>query len=568
MFAGAINFVENVKSAGYYKAIANAEKDKKKGRAMKEQIQEWAKDRQRVYQGRFSKAPDLEWNRDGSISLVYRDEWGNEVEWDEHGRRKRKRDGTAVASSSSRQDDLLAYVEEQRKKKPKYDFSENRRAALKRRREWLAEQEAKRKRDAEDAELAAQHDLWEDLGGPANNIPDPTAAPVMPFTANARTSRYQARNKLDQFKGNRVGTNVLVNRRAHKEASMAAAIQRWWRGRMPLLTLRTYSPKPWPMAAVSASQAIFPQAGPLTFNANGTQYNNYTFPTKRWIYQLYEKMVKDMVVPSGNTPGDGIVVLPVDTLSAEAATNTIRHGISILNITRSYRFMNTTNAVAFLEAYEFVWKGTGDMEWESTAASLVNYCIPAQFWQNDLLADNPVWGTTVAWPANRNTTITTPGARPDGYCKHLYKHYRLEKKTKYILAAGNTITHTINIPAMYFEPDEFTGYATLNASQDVYGDQLIPGKTRCIMFILHGQLGFDGGATNTYRVENIPVSLNAAYRQLTTCRIQEHGQKIHTMWTGADDFTSNVDEHVTLTNPHMLVMDPADVVTSIGNQDA
>lgn len=147
-------------------------------------------------------------------------------------------------------------------------------------------------------------------------------------------------------------------------------------------------------------------------------------------------------------------------------------------------------------------------------------------------------------------------------------HWRLEKKTNYILPAGTTCTHTVNLPAMYIKPEEMAPVPT-GTLDDYYSYKAaIPGKTRHIMFIIHGQLGYEGatGAGNNARLEYVPAVMNVKYRQITKLRICEHGQKRHIMWTGCNDLTTDATEHTALTNPTIMVEDPADAAP-IADQD-
>lgn len=353
----------------------------------------------------------------------------------------------------------------------------------------------------------------------------------------------RSRAVLGKFQGTRTKTQVFVRRRGSRKASRGKAIRNFFDGRMPLLTLRTYGNAPYAITSGSAVQGVYSEFS-----------NNYCFPMKKWAMTLLNKMQKDMILPSGNTPGDGVVVNPATFTATELAGNMLRQGLSLLSQVRTYTFMNTVNSVGFLEVYEYVFKGNDDTY---TSVSNSNTLSPKGLWEADMQdGDNPVWDTSVTFLADKNINIDEPGARPNKWSKSLNKFWRLEKKTKYIVPAGNTCSHTVNLPAMYLSADEITPGGNSGTSENQY--DCIAGKTRCIMFIIHGQLCFEGDSGDTLgaRIEYGAAAFNTRWRQITKARIQEHGQKKHIYYTGAHDFVNTAAEHVPLTRPTLLVVDP------------
>jgi len=330
--------------------------------------------------------------------------------------------------------------------------------------------------------------------------------------------------------------------------------------------MRTYPKAHWQIAANSGTQGVFPATDST---------DDYTFPTKSWASLVTRKMQQDMMVPSGNTPGDGLYVETTAVTNALSGENYLRTGISLLSQRRSYQFMNTQNSVAFLEVYEYVFKGNKhDQNYNS--ANDQQAVIPTDLWALDMNSDNPDWNTAVTWIGDKNISITAPGARPTKYSKALNSYWRLEKKTKYIMPAGNSCTHTVNIPAMYLSPEEMTPFVANDRDGNHRAANFIPGKTRSLLFICHGQLGFEGevvpenptAAQLQYgnRLEHLPCSINVKYRQLTKLRLTEHGQKKYIHYTGCHDLTSDVAEHSALIKPTLLVEDPVDKI-DITDQD-
>lgn len=411
--------------------------------------------------------------------------------------------------------------------------------------EWVIERpEKRRKSDDKD---------------PYNNFNTVTVSQnnaTMP-TRNTTIGQPRVNAILGKFQGTRTKTDVLVPRRSAKNASRKAAIERFFQHRMPLLTLRTYAnPPTFSVTAASAQQTVL-----STTASNNAADLNMCFPTKEFCWRLCNKMQNDMAVPSGQTPGDGLAEQNPTGIPIIYARNMHRLGVSLLKQTRSYTFMNTVNAVAFLEVYEYVWKGSGDQILDPSGMQI--HMDPSDlFYQDVTHGDDPDWNNNITtFPADRDISVNAPGQRPTKHCKLLNKYWRLEKKTKYILAGGNTCTHTVNLPAMYISPDEMQGVS----NGDTTNKQYIEGKTRCMMFILHGQMGFEGAAENGAgagaKVEYMPAALNVRWRQITKARITEHGQRDFIMWTGCHDLvTAGTNEHTALNQPTMLVIDPENVV--------
>lgn len=361
-------------------------------------------------------------------------------------------------------------------------------------------------------------------------------------------TRHLATNALMDYAAAKTSAKLIRPRRPHKKASKAAFIKRFFEHRMPILKLRTYPSTSFEITCLSATQGVYPS----------TMTQDSIILDKKFCSNILLKMQTDMAVPSGNTPGDGVVENA--TGGDNLAQNMLRNGLTFLNVNRTYHIMNTVNAIAFVEVYELVWKG---QDFTYGAGTLQSGMNPRTLWNDDVQhGDNPVWHTSIAWPTDQNVTVTSPGVRPNRYSKALWKFWALEKKTKYTVKGGQSITHSVNIPALYVSPEESN---MQNQENPIDWNDLIAGKSRAIMIIYHGQLGFSGAAGTT-NIEYVPVHLNVRWRQLTTVRITEHGQKKYQMYTGCHDFTTNVAEHSALTNPTVMVMDPMDTVV-VADQD-
>lgn len=361
---------------------------------------------------------------------------------------------------------------------------------------------------------------------------------------------------LNDLKGEKIQDDTLTTRKPSEQCSYSNAIRRFFAHRMPKLTLRTYGRLPFEWASGSAVQAVF----------SGLE-DDYTIGSKDWCYRVLNKMQYDMVAQSNNTT-DGLVANSL----TDAGSNAVlfhQNGLSILNQTRTYTFMNTENCVGIVEIYEMVFKNIDRYEDSQAATGNNNYTLynPASLWSKDLVADDPSWAANVTWPVDANVGRTTPGVRPKFRGTKLGKHWKLERHTKYVMPAGTSQSHVINIPATYYSADELApNYVVTTGTTTRDIRDMIPGKTRCIMVITYGQYGFDGynHATAASNIEYMPVTFNVRWRQYTTARIEEGGKRNKVFWTGCHDLQSSaVDypEHDPLTTPTIIMQDAPDIVT-------
>ena len=314
----------------------------------------------------------------------------------------------------------------------------------------------------------------DDHGPLIYNTEQPTPAPVLEpeLTPEWQGPLPQENNgmlnPLQKYRATRTSTKIHQNRRASKYAELRYAIQQFWRTRFPSLTMRTYMPAGGAnglIGATSAMQALVPGPGSFDFaSALGREY--WEFPTTDWCSKVLRKMHLDMTHHSNN--GDGEYHWPTNDMAMVSA-NMKRNGLSLMDQTRTYTIMNPSNVMGFLEIYEFVWNGEEVMEnfvnGGPTNPNDVTYYHPAALWAADMNADNPDWGTSVteAWLApDKNITVTEPGVRPNGKCKTLWKYWTLEKTTKYCIGSGQTLMHTVHLPAMYISADELYRRSTGN----------------------------------------------------------------------------------------------------------
>lgn len=425
-----------------------------------------------------------------------------------------------------------------------------------------------------DAKVSRTDQAWLEMDADTNilrDTPAPTAAPAPEPVSNEEHPNME--NPMRKYKATRVKTEIVQNRRASKYASMKYAIRAFWRNRMPLLTLRTYWPiggTNWLLTANSAAQAVYPPA--TTALGADMEKMKWEFPISEWCHKILQKMQKDMVAQHTNGGG---TVHPPGNDQAISAENRLRMGLSVLEQTRLYSMMNITNTIAFVEVYEFVWKTDYKENFISGGVGIdipndPQFFHPSALWHADCQADDPTWGNTyTTWSATDQEAVeTTPGMRPNNKCKSLFKFWDLEKKTKYVLGPGQLLQHAVHLPAMYLAADDIAEhYANVGGGSNNFYPVRFKNKTRHVMFIIHGQIGFENSTTGSSegRIEFVPATVSIKFRQLTKLRIQEAGYKSHVMYTCAHDLTSAGVEHLTLgATARVLHEDAADLVTPAG----
>ena len=148
----------------------------------------------------------------------------------------------------------------------------------------------------------------------------------------------------------------------------------------------------------------------------------------------------------------------------------------------------------------------------------------------------------------------------------LWKYWDLEKKTKYVLGAGQTVLHSVHLPAMYIGAGDL--YRDTGDQVNNWDPNRIKNKTRHVMFIVHGQLGFEKSTTTSSegRIEFIDTTMSMKMRQITKFRIQEANYIKTTMYTCHHDLVTNKAEHVPFSSGTGLVLqeDPMDGTTPAG----
>jgi len=379
-------------------------------------------------------------------------------------------------------------------------------------------------------------------------------------STRAKGMMVKAGTGINSVGASRTLTKVSVKRRPAKKASITAAKQEFWRSQMPVLRLRTY-PSALPlteMVASSGSQLVISDPN-----------ENMMFPTRKWCQTICRKMHADMQAQSSNQGGGIFQDTGTTSTTRITAQNELRNGLIIEGLTRMYNFMNTRNSMAFVEIYELVWKGNN--EFNNSGFQIGGY-TPERLWNSDvgtstlIGGDDPeAWGTSVPIAADVRIPITQPGVRPNRFNKLLWRYWKLEKTCKYRAGPGETITHTVKLPSMKIDNTEMTHAFT--ASTTDYRDY-IPGKTRAVMMILYGQLGFEGatGTGNGSKLDLVPAGLNWRWRQETQFRLIPAGTKHYTFYSCAHDLTTAAAEHTALTTPQLVVIDPADLIT-VADQD-
>ena len=365
--------------------------------------------------------------------------------------------------------------------------------------------------------------------GPNNRAPE--VLETIPINWNQGEPKNML-NPIQKYRGTRTSVQQIRNRRASKYATLQHAKRMFWMSRFPTLTLRTYLPAGEQNALIQASsgtQTVYPSNASMPVGgADGATQGFVEFPTAGWCFEVLRKMHIDMTHHSANGKGE---IHKLDNDLVNEASNVQRNGLTILDLTRTYTMMNVTNAIQFVEVYELVWKGVEmkeNYDNPTTPAPIIahasDYFHPSSLWQADLRVDDPDWGSSSSslWVAtDQNITINAPGARPNGKCKMLWKYWDLEKKTKYVLGAGQTVLHSVHLPAMYIGAGDL--YRDTGDQVNNWDPNRIKNKTRHVMFIVHGQLGFEKSTTTSSegRIEFIDTTMSMKMRQITKFRIQE-----------------------------------------------
>jgi len=379
-------------------------------------------------------------------------------------------------------------------------------------------------------------------------------AKQMPREYFKEGAKRDVKASTNPYQATRMRSKAFRNRKTKGDLTRSKAIQQFFRNRFPIVDLRTYpSSASYSIAASSAMQRVSPATN------DDANMEHHVIGHKTFFEILKRKFQRD-VMPNDWT--DGLFAADNVNMNVNAA-NEHRMGLTVLNQTRVYKMMNTCSTRAFVEIYEYVWKGPPEAV--STSTDMLETAFhPNYLWSRDMIADDGTnWGTTVSMSSDADIGPSTLGARPNSKCKYLNRYWAIEKKTAYAAGPGEMITHTVNIPGFYLTPAEIsprTGAGVINSCENY-----IKGKTRFIMMITWGQQGYEGatGAGNNARIDSVPAVFNVRWRQYTKCRIQEAGQKAYFQYTCPHDLTTTTStrpEHAALTTPSVLLIDAADVV--------
>lgn len=434
----------------------------------------------------------------------------------------------------------------------------------------------KREEDENDAWVmqGAQEEPFSTINYSGPNQVAPEVLETTPTSWDQSGTKETMNNPIQKYRGTRTSVQVLRNRRASKYATLQHAKRMFWMSRFPTLTMRTYLPAgdtAHRLTAGSGYQVVAPDTQNYGEGGDATTAGMYEFPLADWCFKVLRRMHIDMTHHSANGHGE---IHTLDNDMAVSAANQHRNGLTLLDTTRTYTMMNVSNVIGFVEVYELVWKGEEVKEnYDNTAAPATgvtdthSHYHPAGLWEADLKADDPDWGTSASsgWTTgDKNLTVTTPGNRPTGKNKLLWKYWDLEKKTKYVLGAGQTVLHTVHLPAMYIAADDI--YQCLTSGINAWTPFRIKNKTRHVMMIFHGQLGFEKSATATSegRIETVDASLSIKMRQITRIRIQEANYKKAVHFTCLHDLATDKAEHVPLPagTGTVLQEDPMDGTTA------
>lgn len=156
-------------------------------------------------------------------------------------------------------------------------------------------------------------------------------------------------------------------------------------------------------------------------------------------------------------------------------------GLIMKYFTKTHTFMNVCTNACTLQAYEFILRD----DFTGTIQS------PADMWSRSLLQDRPIHElTSEIYPKSLNVvnTTTTLGERPSLRHKELTECWRLTKVTTYSISPGQSLMYSSHLPGCYYTMREIFQDDDVN---------FVRNKCMSVMFILNGELAFEGGAPTT-----------------------------------------------------------------------
>jgi len=141
---------------------------------------------------------------------------------------------------------------------------------------------------------------------------------------------------------------------------------------------------------------------------------------------------------------------------------------------QKHTFMNSCSHTSYLTFYEFVAKDYCDND-------------PLFCWQNDLTRDGTT--TNVIAPINVDQTVNTVKLEIKKDHIELFMKHKLLKKTKIILAPGETYIYFMRHPKFYFDE------ARYNISVDGSAPTYIKGVSKFLMAVCYGEMVTDSAST-------------------------------------------------------------------------
>lgn len=195
-------------------------------------------------------------------------------------------------------------------------------------------------------------------------------------------------------------------------------------------------------------------------------------------------------------------------------------GIHCLGGTRTYRLMNTSNAIV-----------KGVLYWVTPRKANTGYSGSlTQAWENDLGTDDlldDVNAPRMATFQQYQDLIITPGRRPDeSHNKNVNSMYRFLEKVAFALAPGEVINIPLRVEPVYISNTKLKSNATggiLNVTNPNEFEHL-PGLTREIVIVWHGQTAYDNTAGDNCYTGPAAVSMNLSVHEKLRWRASFRGK--------------------------------------------
>ena len=350
---------------------------------------------------------------------------------------------------------------------------------------------------------------------------------------------------MAQFRGKKTFEKTFRKRKG-KTTTLKQSMIYAYKGLHPRYTLETYTVGTQDSVG-SAVQHIMCNniaAGLPNFEGNiGAMLSN------QWLRQVWEKYVKDVMNNTFGVPNSAV------------PSTQFMQPLAIPFCRRKYTFMNTGTAHIFLEFVEYVFKPSQNLMLLGGTEAGVD-STPVECWNVDI--DNfPLAANTVAPQQVTVPTINDIGRRPDYKCKALNSKWKKERSTKFVLAPGTTINHTITLPPMVVTAEQVGGFfAEVNQTQSY-----IPNVTRFFMAFMHCQLGFDSSVASATRLETVGGTLQHRYTQTTSIKTQISRPQIQVQRSPHDLANVAQSEHVALATPALIWREPPAVANVIVDVD-